>query len=457
MKTLKKSTHVFIILLLILGGTVFNSYALNSDEDLIFFTELINEIRFDPFSKAESMGYDRATLMKSLPWLQDSYPPYTIDSFLNLRAMSHNDVDGKIPNPDLSPQYDYVRTGETGGVITFLNFLSSRNAFKIIIENIFKQELSPERVSPLKLLSTDFNLLGIDVNPGIEMVDDNWRNAYFVTICLGSSRLTSEIQLLTMVNQVRSQPFSLGAYLNMSATELIDNDLNFISEWLKEYPPLMDNALLHKSAKAYSRQLINIDRDTLIVLNDDPLLRALDMGYNGINVAESFVLRIHAIDDTSSQIANTAFSHLIRNELGAAPRRGGIFSMAASQGGVGITIFPYDHRVKIVSSSINSGTVLSMNEIPEQSEVYGIVYSDENNDKVYTPGEEREEASVIIFRKSDNTIVNQINTDRAGHFTIILDSNQEYRFETTHGNTRHSLETRIEQNVFLPIEFPVLP
>jgi hypothetical protein len=440
-----------------LGGTALNTYALNSDEDLVFFAELINEIRLDPFSKAESLGYDRAALRESLPWLEDSYPPYVIDTFLNSRAMAHNSVDGEISEPDLLPEHDYVRTGETGGAITFLNFLSPRDAFKIIIENIFKQELNPARVSPLNLLSTDFNLLGIDVNPGVEIVDDYWRNAYFITVCLGSSRLTSEVQLLTMVNQVRSQPFTLGTYLNISETELIDNNLNFLPEWLKGYPPLMGNTLLHESAKAYSRQLINIDRESLILLNDDPLLRASDMGYNGIDVAESFVLRIHAIHDTSSQIANTAFSYLVQNELKAAPARGGIFAMAASQSGVGITIFPFDHRVKIVSSSINAGTVFFNNETPEGSEIYGIVYSDDNNDNVYTPGEGREQAIVIAFCKSDNTIANQIITDRAGHFTMTLDSNQEYRFETTHGNTTHTLETRIDQNVFLPIEFPLLP
>ena len=158
MKNLKTTTHIIILILLILGFGALKSHALNSNEDLAFFTELINEIRMDPFAKAESLGYDRETLKVTLPWLQDSYPPYTIDNFLNSRAIAHNAMDQEISEPDLTPEYDYARTGETGGVITFLNFLSPSNAFKIIVENIFKQELSPERVSPLNILSTEFNL-----------------------------------------------------------------------------------------------------------------------------------------------------------------------------------------------------------------------------------------------------------------------------------------------------------
>ncbi len=458
MKILKTTTHIVSLTLLVLGISVLNSHALNSNEDLAYFRELINEIRMDPFAKAESLGYDRETLKKTLPWLQDSYPLYTIDNFLNLRAMALNDMEGVTPEPELLPEYDYVRTGETGGAITFLNFLSSKDAFKIIIENIFKQELNPERISSLNLLGTDFNLMGIDVSAGVEMVDEEkWRNAYFITICLGSSLLKSEVQLLTMANQVRSQPFSLETYLNISSIESLNKDLVFLPEWLKTYPPLMENILLHESAKAYSRQLININRDSLVILSDNPLLRALEMGYNGIDVAESFVLRIHAFHDTSSQIANTAFSYLVQNELKADPAKASIFSTTATQSGVGITIFPYDHRVKIVSSSINTASVLPESEPQKKSQIYGIVYSDHNNNNVYNPGEEKEQAKVIIFQKSDNTIITQITTDKAGHFTTTIDTNKEYRFETTYQNRTYSVETLINQNIFLPIEIPIAP
>ena len=451
MKNLKTTTHIVIVILLVLGISALKSHALNSNEDLAFFTELINEIRMDPFTKAESLGYDRETLKQTLPWLQDSYPPYNIDNFLNSRAIAHNAIDEEISEPGLTPEYDYAKTGETGGVITFLNFLSPDNAFKIIVENIFKQELNPERVSPLHILSTEFHLLGIDVNAGVEMVDDNWRNAYFVTICFGSSILKSEIQLLTMANQIRSRPLALGAYLNPNATELIVNNLNFIT-CTAGYPPLFQNSSLNESAKAYSRQLITIDRDSSITLSDDPLLRALEMGYNGIDVAETFVLRIHSIHDTSSEIAKTAFAYLLQKELKATPTRGGIFSLTANQSGVGISLFPYNDHIVVASSSINAGTQLSNNEILEKAKIYGIVYSDDNYDTVYTPGEEKEEATIVVFNKSENIIVNQITTDRAGHFTMTLDKNKDYRFETSYKNTTHSVEIYIEQNMFLPIE-----
>ncbi|WP_212637890.1 hypothetical protein [Desulfocicer vacuolatum] len=427
---------------------------MNSQEDLVFFTSIINEIRLDPFSKAESLGYDRVTLKKEMPWLEDTYPPYAIDTFLNLKAAAHNSANEDISEPDLTPEHDYLNTDETGGVITFLNFLSSRDAFKIIIENIFKQELNPERVSPLRLLSTDFQLMGISVSAGTETIDDYWRNAYFITICFGSSQLKSEAQLQTMVNQVRWQPYTLRHYYEISDAEFSDIATNIFQEWPNIYPPLMSNTSLQKSAKIYSRQLINIDRDPSLNLSNDPFIRATNMGYNGSDVSESHVLRIHGLNDSSDHIVNTAFSYLIRKELKSTLENRVLFAGSASESGIGITFFPYRERIKFISTSLNAGTTNFEQEDSKYSDIYSVIYSDKNNNSVYTTGEECKGASVTIYSKPDNTVVNRFFTDNAGRFITKIINNQDYRFEIEYNDIIKILNLRINKSLFLPVQIP---
>ena len=183
--------------------------ASESTENFDFLENLINEIRIDPLGKAEALGYNRDSLKASLPWLEESYPPYERDDFLDIRALAHNSLDEEtpddeempdgeeMPDPEIPPEHNYARTGETGGVLTFFNFISPDNAARIVIENIFEQELNPERTTELHILNKNFTRLGIAMDAGIETVGQYEQNAYFITLCFGSSQLRSEVQVLT--------------------------------------------------------------------------------------------------------------------------------------------------------------------------------------------------------------------------------------------------------------------
>ncbi|MBN1932760.1 MAG: hypothetical protein JW786_14240 [Desulfobacterales bacterium] len=430
--------------------TSFVSWVSAAEQDVAYLLELVNEIRLDPFTRAEALGYDRIELAQNLPWLKTSYEPYTMDNFLCFRAEVQNSLDEEISESLIPPEHDYARTGKTGAVVCFFNFIPLKSAFRIIVENMLRQELNPDSVEQPYLLSNDFNRIGVYVKPGVQALDGRMQNAYFVTFFFGSSRLKSEVQILTMVNQVRFQPVSVAAYLGVSLIELLDNNLDFLSEWYKAYPPLMDDSILAESAQSYSRQLVDLGEDSLWSAASTPLLRALDMGYDGFELTESVAVIAHPVNETSEQIAGAVFSSLIREELKAVPERGGVFSLGTSDGGIGIAFASVDDQIEIVGSVLDAG-VAAVDDDEAQAAIYGVVYSDNDGNKIYSPGEGHGSASVVVFRKSDHEIVKKMVTDNAGHFSMTLVNHEMYQVEISAGEATASLEIILDQNLFLPV------
>lgn len=457
MKTLTKiKKHILPFTLCLLMLIAQNSMASESKENFNFITTLINEIRTDPLGKAESLGYDRNMLKLSLPWLEESYPPCERDTFLDLRAAAHNYLNEEITEPEIFPQHDYARTGETGGVLAFFNFLSPDNAAKIIVENIFKQELNPERTAETHILNKNFTRLGIAMDAGLETVDQYSKNAYFITLCFGSYQLRSEVQVLTMINQVRSNPSSLITYLEKGSSiiELLDNNLNLLSEWFKQYPPLMDNFFLHQSAQKFAEYLLNFG-DIDYTLDSDPLIRALDMGYLGSGITETIAIQTGSPNEISPAIADAVFSRLVKDELQAAPQRGGIFSSNANEAGMGISFVLDNDQIQVITSALDVG-IAPLNDTGKIN-LYGVVYSDADKNNFYSPGEGQKSAVITITQTPDMVITNKIITDLDGHFTALVNANESYQIEVSTGEILLSMEMVPTKNCFFPIEIPIPP
>jgi len=177
----------------------FVSPAFATEEDTAYLLDLINEIRIDPFTSAEALGYDRDVLSKTLPWLKASYAPYVMDDFLSAKAEVKNSLNGEISESVIPPKHNYARTGETSAIIGFFNFMPSQMACRIIVENLLKESLNPDNIGESYLFNTDFNHIGVAVRGGVHAFYGRPQNAYFVTLCFGSSRLKTEVQVLTMI------------------------------------------------------------------------------------------------------------------------------------------------------------------------------------------------------------------------------------------------------------------
>ena len=233
------------------------------DEGQEYVVGLINTIRLDPLSYAQSLGYDKNILAEKLPWLADDFENGFAacigDGALKERAASLNDIDGKEAQPQAlpDPEYDYSLFREKSGVVSFNNFMSVKSACKIVIENIFMQALDPDQDGLRPILDSRFNIVGVSVKSGRLQGVGDMVNAYYITICFASSARKYEVQTMNMINQLRAEPVkllrSLGVKIPLAASEnwpLIRSILN------TDYTPLLDSSVLHDSIKNASGNLI---------------------------------------------------------------------------------------------------------------------------------------------------------------------------------------------------------
>lgn len=485
---MKLTANIMAILLMVLACSFGHAEAEGEDSTLEvppYAIELINTIRLDPLAYAESIGIDPGKLIEELPWmaeyLKNGLPPLVSKSYFNSLAEEKNseakasdETAGESDAPQA--QYDFSLTGEFGGIVSFYNFMPSEFAWEIIIRNQFEQEIKPGRVEPLYILNPGFDSIGIAIRGGVHSNSKGEiKNAYFATIYLASSTLKSEVQVLNMINQVRLDPDTIQTYLGKSLLEIVHNNPDTHLEWSRSCLPLMDSLILNKYARDYSRQIVSPGEGPLFASDSTPYSRALEMGYEGSKFAETYTPI--PVNVTSGEIATMVFSSLVDEEFKTFSDRKAIFSLDTVHGGLGISFTGGGEGQEQISfSSVLCAGILKKDTLVDenvdenfhpQAGIYGVVYSDRdenglvypdnNGNKIYSPGEDIEGASIVVVRKSDGITVSRVYTDRAGHFSISLDSGEEYRFEISAGELSVSLEILVDKDLFLPVNlFPQL-
>ena len=417
------------------------SEASTETEHAEYIVDRINSIRSDPLSYAQDLGYDRQALLESLPWLNEFIEKdaklLTTDEFLNLRAVASNSLELLESDPAVPPVNDYAYTGETGGIVSFSNFMDMETALQIVIDNLFEQELAPDFQGQRYILSSDFDLAGASLRGGVTWDQTGRRNSYFITICFGSSLLKSEVQVLNMINQIRSKPLKINNYMLFSLSDLISENFNAIYAFFETYQPLFLDMKLQKYAKAAV-----LEEEE----NANYLDQALAYGYDGIDVDKASVIEIFPKTDSNS-FSTWIFSSLILDELKAYPEKKVVFNPDFNEAGVAVLFVNgavYD-SVKL--------TLIAGNKIEEDSsysKIYGLIYNDIDENGVYAPGEGAAKETVIIYDK-DFEKVKTIITDNAGHFSISLLNQKEYTIETGTGETKAVKDIYLNQDQFFEL------
>jgi hypothetical protein len=444
---------------------------------------LINEIRKDPLAYAEKIGYDRETLRRDLPWLVDILdkglhgcsPSEALSNLAQEKnSLAQQNVIEEAGSQDEGEPVkipfgsDLALTGEMGGVVSFYSFMPPDFAWEIVIRNQFEQELKPDIQTPLCILNPGFDSMGLSMRGGRNEVGGEEKNAYFTTICFASSRLKAEAQVLNMVNQVRFNPDSIEAYMGVSLFKFLNYDFASVSEWFWLYPPLWDSAnlpplfenpALQESARCRVTGLVNPDALSLQEMDSTPLKCKIHEG-----TEESFAHTMVRPDATSDYLSTMIFTSLLGGELMSPLKKGAIFSIGTNEGGVGIVFSQGKDRREQAGVVLHARVSpvddllqvddLSPAEAPDsaRAHIYGVVFSDTNDDKVYSPGEGKKGIAVNVFRQSDNILVNRSFTDASGYFSASLESDLEYRFEISSGETQVSFLKVVEKSLFLPVD-----
>jgi len=407
-----------------------------------YIVERINNIRLDPLSYAEGLGYDSQVLLDTLPFLNKFIGKKTeflkADEFLILRADAQNspdiiESDPLQPKTEILPGNDYAYTGETKATVSFSNFMDMETALQLVVNNLLKQELDQEFEGQKYILSSDFDIAGASLRGGVTWDQTGRKNSYFITICFGSSLLKSEVQVLNMINQVRAEPQKANNYILFNLHPLIQENFDVIHAFPGTYKPLFLDKTLQKYGTVFNNNTTT-----------DYLSQALAYDYAGVEIDKSSTIEIFPKTDSDS-FAIRIFSSLILEELESYPEKKVVFNPDFNDAGVAVFYVNGD-TYDFAKLTVTAGNTIK--EDLSYSKIYALIYKDIDENGVYAPGEGAAGQSVVVYDKETFEKVETVITDNAGHFSISLLNQKEYIIETGTGETKAGKNIYLDMDLF---------
>jgi hypothetical protein len=259
--------------------------------------------------------------------------------------------------------------------------------------------------------------------------------------------------MLNVINQIRKEPTTLFKYLSLNA--LSDSMLTPFSEGyanlIGTYPPLFYQPILCESAMEYLHTPTSESEEEL-----SPFDRAKDLGYEGVDVEESFLRSRYDRKDEVVPVDEIIEEVLIK-ELESSPVLMSIlFSENMDEAGIGLR-FIYREKTVVADFAIDMGQADFQED--KNPGIYGVIYSDDDKNGVYTPGEEIQGHKVSIY-DNNGAFIQKLFTDYAGHFSVSLPADTytiEVTNEVTNEVTKKSgylkrISHRMFEDTFLSID-----
>ena len=403
---------------------VYNPAAALSAEDDQSFLKMINQIREAPYDYARDLGYTHEELIKKEIGPETAFASYTLDEGLTVMAETESHSASEEPPV-------YRLTASTGGVVSFFNFMTRETACKIVIDYLFKEELNTNTFS--HILSEEYSYAGIAISAG--KVGSG--NAWFVAIRLRSAERVSEIQMLNLINEVRSNPKNIWEYTKLTQAEAYKKNSDIPDLIYSEYKPLFFDASLSASARAHSDYELNGTYPDDLLETQTALERAASYGYEGDVVQEA--LNAYSVPEKNGLPVDSLFRWLIRKELEEWPQNTVAFLNDFQDVGSSIAFLPDDEvDLSVLSFVVGKNEPNTSNDEgcssnnDQMSRIYGVLFSDNDGDGFYDPEEELIQQDVTVSVHVDGVDEMQklktVRTDNAGHFSMTLETNRQYNF-----------------------------
>ncbi len=412
-----------------------------------FVFDLINQFRAAPYARALSLGYDPVFLQERGIGPETVFAPYVPDEALGQAAAAAN-AQAKNPETDaktIPPVRRYM--AETGSMLTFSHFMPMETAGTFFVENLFKKELDTGQFE--FVLSNAFAHAGVSVDAGMA---ENEMNAWFFTMTIGSFERTSDIQVLNLINQIRAEPGIILAYMEPDFVQLVQQNPHIYHLPRLNFYPIFQNSLLHQWARTDTEQPAQTD-----AADKEPSFDILDI-YPG-DFFRSATVGTFWEDSAAARPVMELFFALVRQELSTWPFRAVIFSNRFNEAGTALSVQTLENSSSgILSLGAGSGERQMVSETGiYQSRIYGIVFSDTDQDTLYSPGEEMAGHFVTVYDEFGNTAVNAV-TDNAGHFSLALDSGRHWIVTARAGEQTVSRAIHTDRDLFVKLDVtPALP
>lgn len=412
--------------------------------------ELINEAREDPLSMATSLEIDTEKILQDFPGLrtvlEDGLPPLRFNENIYEAARlhttdmmdngyyAHDSLDGRTYNDRIIESgYEPVVTGESLAMLGFANFIDTDEAVNLIFEKMFIDELSGQRER--NILNPEFRDIGVSIMAGPFTLDGFNLNVYLATSDFASAEeYLIESELMLLINQARDNPLAMAASLGMDTEKILQN-LPELQEILQEggLPPMTFNRRLYAAGAAYIQEISDIFEEdqgkepppgspwhppqwSEYVSYDDPSYdeRIQEQGYTPLTTGETAVSLKYESSTEPAQIARVLFEAMFRDELN--PNREeerNIVNPLFNELGInyGRVIFVQEEEVTDTYHILVCDFGARDNE--HNTSLVGGVYTDLDEDGLYTPGEGISGISVSI---EGNATAFDIATNSVGGF-----------------------------------------
>jgi len=465
-----------------------------------FVFDLINQYRAAPFEQARALGYDPGFLQEKGIAPETVFASYTLDEELCSAATAANArAAAAEADPDPVPPVRR-RMAQTGSVFSFFHFMPIESAGRIFAENLFKTELETGEFA--FVLSDTFQYAGIGADPGVVMASQ--MNAWFFTLTLGSFERVSEMQILNLINQVRADPALIEFYFDLPV--LLQNNSRLYHLPNMDFAPVFSDDLLQQWARSDIESPVfdgddiqspatSVPPDTADPGTADPgqevvVPDALEKNYPGV-FFETATVAASWEDMTAASPVNDLFFALLHNEFSTWPYHAMVFSNRYTQAGVAINLETVQNTGTGIVSFFagfpveepfqpepllpeTSETPLPEASVTPQARIYGVLFTDHDDDYKYSPGEEEIEHVVTVFPlpMDDDTVhtdglngldvetmdpVKTVVTDNAGHFSLDLEPGRHWVFEAQKHEQISRRIIYIENDHFVKMDFPPPP
>lgn len=411
----------------------------------------INTIRNAPYDYGISLGFTSAFLVDKgiVPGL--AFEPYAADDHLNARAEAENQAATGLVSEVPAPPRRYLLENETGGTLSFYNFIPLSKADKFFVDHLFKKELESGNFE--YILSDAYARVGAAVRAGVTEIN---RNAWFFSLYFGSADSISEARLLTMVNQVRSDPWALLGITGLSLVDVLTLNSGLIYLLDGAFAPLFFNDSLYRAARDANAAVIAGQPHAETRVAE----RVQQYGYTGGAVRGSTVA---AAFEQGNDVAglSQALSAMVRLDLNRWPLGQALFFGPAGDSGPAFSVMNGPEAVEVGVFSLYTGAATG-GDTDGSDRIYGILYRDHDDNGLYSPGEEIAGDQVSVYEDGQPLddaglpVGTQIiTTDAAGRFFASLDRHKQYVFTWNDGALSSVATVYTQGDSFVKLQVPV--
>ncbi len=405
--------------------------------DELRMVELINAARKDPLGTAESIGMNPKKILKDFPELKDilvnGLPGLNFNERLYLSAAAHTrdmfdnsyyayeSMDGRTAEDRMSDAgYVPLDSGESLGLLYFNNFIDSEKAVYQLFSNMYRDELNPDWTGQRNILNPDMKDIGVCVGSGMFNFNGFSGNVYISTCDFGSEIQAYELELMALINQARSKPRAVVKYYGLNAAKIIKDFPGLEDVFVNGLPPVSINSNLYKASKNHALDMLahqyysSESKD-----GRTPEDRIRDAGYEADWSGESRML-ISTCDTEMppGEAVNPIFRRmLLRSFWTQSKPDQTMFSAEAADAGVSIVTGESSELGDACGNFVNMTVVdYAAPASAAGPNLMGVVYSDENENGLFDPGEGLPGVRMEI-KEAGSAVVRNILTNLTGGFS----------------------------------------